>query len=51
METRAILSCYILAFDVGFGDLSNFNRTFRQRYEATPGAISQSALKADHPRR
>jgi AraC-like DNA-binding protein len=40
-----------IAFDVGFGDLSYFNRTFRQLYGATPGEIRQSALKADHPRR
>ena len=39
-----------IAFDVGFGDLSYFNRTFRRRYGATPGEIRQSALKADHPR-
>jgi AraC-like DNA-binding protein len=38
-----------IAFDVGFGDLSYFNRTFRRRYGATPGEIRQSALKADHP--
>jgi AraC-like DNA-binding protein len=40
-----------IAFDVGFGDLSYFNRTFRRRYGATPGEIRQSALTADHPRR
>jgi AraC-like DNA-binding protein len=41
-----------IAFDVGFGDLSYFNRTFRGRYGATPGEIRKSALKeADHPRR
>jgi AraC-like DNA-binding protein len=40
-----------IAFDVGFGDLSYFNRTFRRRYGTTPGEIRQSALKADHPRR
>jgi len=34
-----------VAFDVGFGDLSYFNRTFRRRYGATPGEIRQSALK------
>jgi AraC-like DNA-binding protein len=31
-----------IAFDVGFGDLSYFNRTFRRRYGATPGEIRQS---------
>jgi len=34
-----------VAFDVGFGDLSYFNRTFRRRYGATPGEIRHSALK------
>ena len=38
-----------VAFDVGFGDLSYFNRTFRQRYAATPTEIRQSAIKADPP--
>lgn len=28
-----------VAFDVGFGDLSYFNRLFRQRYHATPSEI------------
>jgi AraC-like DNA-binding protein len=36
-----------IAFDVGFGDLSYFNRTFRRRYGATPGEIRQSALKVE----
>jgi AraC-like DNA-binding protein len=36
-----------VAFDVGFGDLSYFNRTFRRRYGVTPGEIRHSALKAD----
>ena len=40
-----------IAFDVGFGDLSYFNRTFRRRYGATPGEVRHSALKADQPRR
>lgn len=31
-----------LAFDVGFGDLSYFNRAFRRRYDATPSEIRQS---------
>ena len=33
------------------GDLSYFNRTFRQRYSATPTEIRQSAMKADPPSR
>lgn len=36
-----------VAFDVGFGDLSYFNRTFRRHYGATPGEIRQSAMKLD----
>ena len=36
-----------VAFDVGFGDLSYFNRTFRRRYGVTPTEIRQSAIKAD----
>jgi AraC-like DNA-binding protein len=40
-----------VAFDVGFGDLSYFNRAFRRRYAATPTEIRQSATRADLPRR
>jgi AraC-like DNA-binding protein len=36
-----------VAFDVGFGDLSYFNRTFRRRYAATPTEIRQSAMRSD----
>jgi AraC-like DNA-binding protein len=32
-----------IAFDVGFNDLSYFNRTFRRRYNATPSEIRESA--------
>ena len=32
-----------VAFDVGFGDLSYFNRAFRRRYDATPSEVRQSA--------
>lgn len=32
-----------IAYDVGFGDLSYFNRVFRRRYGATPSDIRQSA--------
>jgi AraC-like DNA-binding protein len=39
-----------VAFDVGFGDLSYFNRAFRRRYAATPTEIRQSAMRADPPR-
>jgi len=40
-----------VAFDVGFGDLSYFNRTFRRRYAATPTDIRQSSMRTDPPRR
>jgi AraC-like DNA-binding protein len=36
-----------VAFDVGFSDLSYFNRVFRRRYAATPTETRQSAIKAD----
>ena len=38
-----------VAFDVGFGDLSYFNRAFRRHYAATPTEIRQSAMKTDPP--
>jgi AraC-like DNA-binding protein len=38
-----------VAFDVGFGDLSYFNRTFRRRYAATPTDIRQLAMRTDPP--
>ncbi|WP_429559796.1 helix-turn-helix transcriptional regulator [Paraburkholderia youngii] len=36
-----------IAFDVGFGDLSYFNRAFRRCYAATPSDIRHLALTAD----
>jgi AraC-like DNA-binding protein len=36
-----------VAFDVGFGDLSYFNRAFRRRYAATPTEIRHSAVRTD----
>jgi AraC-like DNA-binding protein len=32
-----------IAFAVGFGDLSYFNRTFRRRFGATPSQLRSSA--------
>ena len=32
-----------IAFDVGFGDLSSFNRAFRRAFDATPSDIRQLA--------
>jgi AraC-like DNA-binding protein len=39
-----------VAYDVGFGDLSYFNRALRRRYGATPSEIRQSAERHDWPR-
>ncbi len=39
-----------VAFDVGFGDLSHFNRTFRRRYAATPTDIRHLSMSTDPPR-
>ena len=34
-----------VAFDVGFGDLSYFNRAFRRCYNATPSEVKHSAVR------
>ena len=34
-----------IAYDCGFGDLSHFNRMFRQRFAATPREIKAAALR------
>ena len=34
-----------IAYDAGFGDLSYFNRSFRQRYGATPRDVRETAVK------
>ena len=34
-----------IAFDCGFGDLSHFNKAFRQRFGATPSDIRAAALR------
>jgi AraC-like DNA-binding protein len=33
-----------IAYDLGFGDVSHFNRSFRRRYGATPSDIREAAL-------
>jgi len=38
-----------VAFNVGFGDLSYFNRTFRRRFAATPTDIRHLATRAGPP--
>lgn len=42
LATRTISS---IAYDVGFGDVSYFNRVFRKFYGATPSDIRESALR------
>ncbi len=37
-----------IAFDVGFGDLSYFNRTFRKRFGLTPSQVRRSGGTIDH---
>jgi len=39
-----------VAFEVGFGDLSYFNRAFRRCYGATPSEVRRSAERNDWPR-
>jgi AraC-like DNA-binding protein len=36
-----------IAFAVGFGDLSYFNRAFRRHYGVTPSEVKQSSANAD----
>jgi AraC-like DNA-binding protein len=36
-----------VAFGVGFGDLSYFNRAFRRRFAATPTEIRQLTIRTD----
>jgi AraC-like DNA-binding protein len=38
-----------IAFAAGFGDLSYFNRAFRQRYGVTPSDVRQSSASVDPP--
>jgi AraC-like DNA-binding protein len=42
---RAPAPISAIAYDVGFGDLSYFNRAFRRRYGATPSEIRAEALR------
>jgi AraC-like DNA-binding protein len=37
-----------IAFEVGFGDLSYFNRSFRRQYGATPSDVRAAALMQRH---
>jgi AraC-like DNA-binding protein len=47
---RADRNIATVAFAVGFGDLSYFNRTFRRHYGVTPGEVRQSAAAPASPR-
>ena len=47
---RAGLPVSAIAFAVGFGDLSYFNRTFRRRFGATPSGLRHS-FRRDEPSR
>ena len=38
-------SINVIALDVGFGDLSYFNRTFRRRYGMTPSDVREQARR------
>ena len=42
-------SIVAIAFDVGFGDLSYFNRSFRSRYNATPSEVRRAATSRAGP--
>jgi AraC-like DNA-binding protein len=44
LASRSISS---VAFEVGFGDLSYFNRAFRRCYGATPSEVKRSAETID----
>jgi AraC-like DNA-binding protein len=35
----------VIAYDVGFGDLSYFNRCFRRQYGVTPTEIKEASAK------
>jgi AraC-like DNA-binding protein len=39
-----VLGVAAIAYDCGFGDLSHFNRAFRQRYGTTPSEVRAAAL-------
>jgi AraC-like DNA-binding protein len=43
LRAPALISA--IAYDVGFGDLSYFNRAFRRRYGATPSDIRAQSLR------
>ena len=46
-DDRSIAS---VAFDVGFGDLSYFNRQFKRRFACSPSELRKAARRADRAR-
>ena len=38
-----------IAYDVGFGDLSHFNRTFRREFQMTPSELRKRRGETDSP--
>ena len=44
------LTVTAIAFDVGFGNLSHFNRLFRRNYGATPSEVRAHALQMSRER-
>ena len=45
---RADLKITAIAFDVGFGDMSYFNRTFRRHYGDTPSGVRALVRRSSH---
>ena len=45
---HADLKITAIAFDVGFGDMSCFNRTFRRHYGDTPSGVRALGRRSDH---
>ena len=43
--TQMVRPIGAIAYDAGFGDLSHFNRAFRQRYGATPSDVRAAASR------
>ena len=43
------LSISAISFDVGFGDLSHFNRSFRRRFGCTPSDVRKAAREPEPP--
>ncbi|MBL8576675.1 MAG: AraC family transcriptional regulator [Mesorhizobium sp.] len=48
IESSGARTIAAIAFDCGFGDLSHFNKVFRQRFSATPREIKATTLLNKH---